>query len=96
MMSKRDPNRLKQQRKVMLRTGTSNKNEKLCHCDADCTKYGDCCLDKARQTIQQRTSVFHSNWECKQLTSNVSDVMSLKLIISDTMASFTQASVAHL
>lgn len=44
--------------------GSSLKN---CHCDQECVKYGDCCLDKAEETVHDRSSTFQDPWQCQPL-----------------------------
>ena len=37
---------------------------RACHCDEDCIRYGDCCLDKAKETIHSRSSSLKYSWKC--------------------------------
>ena len=49
-----------------------NSYAKICKCDEECTMYGDCCFDKAKEKIQNKASTFRSAWECRHFSKNVS------------------------
>lgn len=37
-----------------------------CQCDADCARYGDCCLDKARASLERRSTALDQSWRCSE------------------------------
>ena len=45
----------------------NNQQMKNCHCDSSCIKYGDCCLDEAQETIEQKSTSLFNNWSCKSI-----------------------------